>query len=887
MDSWEFDAVLLFARIVFQYLGLYVIYFLATKKCFIENKLGVKKSILLFLVAPPNAMLLVLAVDFIICIVMALSGYYDQAQQWIYNWSFFSYIIGYLISLLLMFFYMKIIKKEKRILSGFLYNQMYFLSITVLGGGFTNPVLIIIQEIIIPLVTYFIYYRLVIKPLSLLSQECRNRRRRIINVLPILAQVLFIALIISQGILNQVSQDGHIYAINENFLYIFDYLLLLFLMFSSYIIIQNLKGIQETLDQQMLAIKAEAANKAKGDFLAQMSHEIRTPINAILGMNTMILRACDETNENERKIKGYSYEIDNSGQVLLSLINDILDLAKVDSGKMEINLAEYDFSSLLYDAINMVSFKAKAKDLNLVLEADETLPSRLYGDDIRLRQILVNLLNNAVKYTNEGSVTLAITGETQEDGILLHIAVKDTGVGIKEEDMGRLFAKFERIEENMNRGEEGSGLGMSITVRLLQLMESSLKVSSEYGKGSVFYFDLYQPVVSSAPIGDLNARIRTQKTSYEYKALFYAPDAQVLLVDDNSVNRKVFLELLEDTGLQIEEAASGFECIEMAEKKHYDAIFLDHMMPDLDGIETLHRLKSSVAFMEINGNTPVVALTANAITGAKEMYLQNGFSAYLSKPIKPARLEKMLYDLIDDSKLLAANEKPVPKKDGLKEVYDNISDLDYDYAMLHMKKEKILKTTLLQYVMVQKSELEKLAKYYHMIIGNSSDADENSNSLVTVPQNVNEEALEKYRVQIHSMKNSAFMIGALSIGSTAKTLELCARDHQLGTLTALHPAFAAQWNSLGNDLAFYLPTQDNSNKQSLDFTQLTKLLNTLEEVMNSFDMDQTDELVKNLNSYEYEEDLQKQIDELCGFISNLDIENALSKKDMISAYLNK
>ena len=871
MEDWVIGTILLFLRVTVEYLGLYVIFFIATKKCFIE-KITIKKGILLFLIAPPNALIYGLAVVFIGVYVMAIMGYSDLAQYWVNEWIFVGDLICFPISILLMFFYMKLIHKEKRTLSGFLFNQMYFLATTLFGINFDNISGIVIQETIIPLITYVVYYKLVIKPLSRLNQECRNRRSLVINVLPILAQLMYIILTISYGMLTQADENETIYSISEKTMFFICYLLLLFLLFSSYIIIQNLKGTQEILDQQMIAIKADAANKAKGDFLARMSHEIRTPINAILGMNTMILRTCDEKNSKEKKIKDYSFEIDNSGQILLSLINDILDLSKVESGKMEILPVEYDISSLIHDVMNMVSFKATDRNLKLVLNADENLPCRLFGDDIRIRQILVNLLNNAVKYTNEGTVTLDITGEPKDDGILLHIAVKDTGVGIKKENMGRLFAEFERIEENMNHGEEGTGLGMSITIKLLQLMDSKLQVDSEYGKGSVFYFDLYQQVVNSAPIGDLNSRISEQKTTYDYKALFYAPDAQILLVDDNSVNRKVFISLLEDTGVHIDEVSSGLECINMAEKKHYDAIFLDHMMPDLDGIETLQRLKNSDAFAKMNSNTPVVALTANAITGAKEIYLQSGFSAYLSKPIKPSHLENMLYDMIDETKLLAADEKPVQTNEVLQNIYDNIGDLEYEYAMLHMKNENILDTTLLQYMKLQKSELDKLELFYKKIFDSSLDISE---------------ALESYRVQIHSMKNSAFMIGAISIGAIAKALEYSARDHQVDTLTVLHPIFVQQWVSLGVDLADYLPNQDNSNKQNLDITQLFVLLDSLEDVMMSFDMDKTDELVNQLNSYVYDEDLKKHIDELCDFINNLDIDSAISKKNMILSSFNR
>ena len=331
---------------------------------------------------------------------------------------------------------------------------------------------------------------------------------------------------------------------------------------------------------------ALSANEAKGKFLAHMSHEIRTPINAVLGMNTMILR---ETKD--MQIKEYALDIQNAGQNLLALVNDILDFSKIESGKLEIILVEYDFSSMIHDISNMIIAKMKDKKLDFHICVDENVPSKLLGDDVRIRQVLVNLLNNAVKYTQEGSVTLSVKYTRQGDMALLDFSVRDTGIGIKEEDIARLFEEFERIEEKRNRNIEGTGLGINITMQLLNLMGSVLNVESEYGKGSHFYFRIEQKIVDDKPVGNLEERLRQQSMEYSYMEVFAAPEAQLLVVDDNAINLKVFISLLKQTKVNIDVADGGRACLEMVCKKHYDLIFLDHMMPDMDGIETLHEMK--------------------------------------------------------------------------------------------------------------------------------------------------------------------------------------------------------------------------------------------------------------------------------------------------------
>lgn len=406
---------------------------------------------------------------------------------------------------------------------------------------------------------------------------------------------------------------------------------------NAYIVANVTESYEYTVNLEKQKAIAENANKAKTDFLARMSHEIRTPINSVLGMNEMILRESTEPG-----IKKYAMNIKTSANSLLGIINDILDSTKIESGKMEIIPVEYELDSLLNDTVNMIYVRIKDKNLQFNVEVDETLPNKLYGDDVRIRQVLLNLLTNAVKYTHEGSVSLTVSGKRSGDSIVMCYTVKDTGIGIKQEDLSRLFESFERIEESRNRNIEGTGLGMNIVMNLLKLMGTELKVDSVYGTGTTFSFELEQRIISDQAIGNFRERVEKLGEEYTYQSLFVAPDAKVLVVDDNDINRMVFSCMLLNTKMQITEAASGMEALELVVKEHFDIIFLDHMMPELDGVETLKRMKT----MENNlcKNSPVIILTANAVTGAKEQYLAEGFDDYLSKPIMPEKLERIIKD---------------------------------------------------------------------------------------------------------------------------------------------------------------------------------------------------------------------------------------------------
>lgn len=515
---------------------------------------------------------------------------------------------------------------------------------------------------------------------------------------------------------------------------------------------------------------AVAANVAKSRFLANMSHEIRTPINGILGMDAMLLKECKDDS-----IREYAKNIQSAGQLLLSIINDILDISKIESGKLEILPAEYELFSVLNDCCNMAKTRLEDKPVAFEMQINHELPSRMYGDEVRIKQIINNLLSNAAKYTKEGKVTLSLDFEKRTDNrIKLFVSVEDTGIGIREEDLGKLFESFTRIEEERNRSIEGTGLGLNLTRNLVELMNGEISVESTYGKGSRFTVKIEQEIVDAAGIGDFAERYQNfLRASDEQIVSLLAPDAEILVVDDVEMNLKVVKGLLKETKIQIDTASGGLECLECVKKKHYDIIFLDHMMPEPDGIETLRRMKQMQD--NLNMDTPVVMLTANAIVGAKEEYISDGFSDYLTKPIQENRLVEMLLKYLPEKLLCDYREETdtaeelqpesagqvIKSREEQLAQLQELGELDIQLGIEYcMNDENFYLEILREYVRGNRSaELEALYK---------------------------ECDWDNYTTMVHALKSTSLTVGAVRISEEARALEGAAKEKNTDYIHEYH-----------------------------------------------------------------------------------------------------
>ncbi len=437
-------------------------------------------------------------------------------------------------------------------------------------------------------------------------------------------------------------------------MWVFGLLAVIFVISAIYLVRVQVR-VTKVNEIMMEKNRAEVESNSKSSFLASMSHEIRTPINAVLGIDEMILREFDDP-----KLTGYATNIKNAGNTLLNIVNDVLDYSKMESGKLSIVPVDYDLSELIIELVTMVRPRATAKSLNFVVNVDETMPHILHGDNVRVKQCALNILTNAIKYTERGQVVFTVSYRAGEEGLgAFTFQVQDTGIGIKPEDMDRLYKPFERLDEEKNHGIEGTGLGLSITTRLLALMGTKLFVSSVYGEGSTFGFTIDQFVLDEEPIGDVRATYKKKiETAPVYHQAFTAPDAKILVVDDTDMNLFVVKGLLKETKISVDTAMSGEQGLAKLKVYDYDIVLIDHKMPGMDGIEMLHRLRRES--MNPNQHKPCIALTANAMSGARDYYISEGFEDYLSKPIDSAALEKMLMDFLPAEKIRIEKQPELP-----------------------------------------------------------------------------------------------------------------------------------------------------------------------------------------------------------------------------------
>ena len=599
------------------------------------------------------------------------------------------------------------------------------------------------------------------------------------------------------------------------------------------ILSSTLKSMSSSLTEQIF--KAEEASRAKSNFLANMSHEIRTPINAVLGMNEMILRE-----SNEPEIRSYSENIKSAGTTLLNIINDILDFSKIEAGKMEIEPEDYDLSEVLIDLVNMIHPRLDSKKLELKLDFNPKTPRDLRGDSKRIKQIITNILTNAAKYTEKGSVTFKVDYKKTDDApdsVMLLISVTDTGIGIKPEDMNKLFSEFERIEEKRNRNIEGTGLGMSITQSLLTMMGSTLKVESIYGEGSTFHFELKQNVSGNKLLGDFNALrepINDQKDLYKEK--FTAPDASVLVVDDNPMNLMVFKNLIKHTLIITDTASSGDEGLTMMRNKKYDVIFLDHMMPNKDGIATLQELKSSLDNPNIN--TPVVCLTANAISGVRDEYIAAGFDDYLTKPIIPDLLEEMLIKYLPPQLVELPKDSGSDANTNNQEIPDELSPL--------LNQDLISMKAGIENSGDESCFLSMLGVFYNYADNNVQELNEFYNN----------EDFENYTIKIHALKSSSRIIGAIGLAEDAQNLENAGKAKEYDKIRAGHDAYIEKFQAVVDIISQVI----NKQKESKDAPPVAApmLINEaytqIKKSAMSMDYDTIEAVYKEMSSYTIPED---------------------------------
>ena len=622
--------------------------------------------------------------------------------------------------------------------------------------------------------------------------------------------------------------------------------------------VENIQA--ERAEREKLRSEAEknaAASQAKSAFLANMSHEIRTPINAILGMDEMILRE-----SGEQAVLAYATNIKAAGLSLLEIVNEILDFSKVEAGKMEILPENYDVSSLILNLVNMISERAEKKQLAFNLDVDSQLPKTLFGDSIKIQQCILNILTNAVKYTKAGSVSFTVSFVKLDEGrILLKVSVKDTGIGIKEENMEKLCSPFERIEEDKNKTIEGTGLGMSIVARILSMMNSKLEVKSVYGEGSEFGFSVEQTVVDWTAVGDINEsykqgtlRAAQQMTAYEEK--LHAPKARLLFVDDTEMNLEVIRELLKRTGIKIDTALSGREALEKVQKESYDILFIDYRMPEMDGIETLRAMR------ELENNLcrekPCIVLTANALSGVKQMYLDAGFTDYLSKPVRPDLLEDMIRKYLPEDYVEAGEdeegESGRQENGGIEETaflarLRTIEGIDVNMALENCGSVKILESTVKKYYAGIDERAGELQRYFES------------------------EDWENYGTKVHGLKSISRFIGAVDIAAEAEHLEHCADNAETDEIRKRHGSLLDGFMAYKEKLLPFVAvkeSEDGEEKKELGEEKFSAKLAKIRECAEAFDLDGLDALMADFDSYRIPEKFKEKITKIRTYVENVD-----------------
>jgi signal transduction histidine kinase/ActR/RegA family two-component response regulator len=618
---------------------------------------------------------------------------------------------------------------------------------------------------------------------------------------------------------------------------------------------------------------ADEANKLKSFFLASMSHEIRTPINTVLGMDEMIL-----LENKDPEINQYAKRIQSAGKTLLGIINDILDFSKIEAGKIEIVPVKYDVLELINDLVSNTQSLANDKGLSFEVDIDSHIPRYLIGDETRIKQCITNLLTNAIKYTEKGKVCLTIgySKDASPDSVCLSVSVKDTGIGIKHEDMDKLFTAFDRLDVVRNRSIKGTGLGLAITKQYVDKMGSELCVESEYNKGSSFSFLLRQLVGGWEQIGEykFDGNVYDDNKTDKYSVeTFYAPAATVLVVDDTENNLFVFESLLKKTGLNIETAASAKQMLKMVTERKYDIIYLDHMMPEMDGIEALHAMEKVSGNM--NMTTPVIALTANAIYGSRDFYLGEGFSDYMSKPVSYATLKASLEKYLPPEK--KSHAEPI-------EVYNSNDEIVVISDELAAYEGRGIDV---------KSGIENSGSGVILLKVLKDFRESVEETANTIERELKKREMKNYTVHVHALKSSARLIGAMRLSAMALNLENIGNEYLNAVKennTAKSDELLADIEEFTPDLLTYLRSfkellnvgEDEESESTaealpkISHEDLDEMLAAMKEFAQAFDMDNVDAVMETIVTYSIPDDKKSLIEELKKAVRNIDYDLIIS-----------
>ncbi len=596
--------------------------------------------------------------------------------------------------------------------------------------------------------------------------------------------------------------------------------------------------------------KAYAASKSKSDFLSHMSHEIRTPMNSVIGMTEVLLRT--ELNDEQKK---YLNHIKISGNALLSLINDILDLSKIESGKMELVETVYDAYSEMDNIRVIIENRIGNQPIALNFDVDDKFPPILYGDVVRIRQVLINLLNNAVKFTERGSVTLGVKVIAKdEDYIDLEISVEDTGIGIKEEDLEKLFDEFKQLDLKNNLGKEGTGLGLTISSQLIDMMGGSLKVESQYGKGSRFYFDIRQRLVSMEEYEKLKQEKSTQE--------FIAPKAKILIVDDDAMNLKVAEKLLEPYGMIIETANGGEKSVAMIKEKGYDLVFMDHMMPVVDGLEATRRIRSiqDDYFKEL----PIVALTANAMVDNRDKFFEVGITDILTKPIELDKMANVLIHYLPKEKVYFSKISAVGLKDDNVESAQlpEIEGVDVEYGIKYSGSKEMF--------------LELLKDYYLLI----------DTKINKIKRCIEDHLIKDYTIEVHALKNTSRLIGALDLAKNFEYLESLGNRNDIDGINENTVKVLEKYKKYKQYLKYY-GEQGTKDKQQVSVSEIVKCLDEIYKAVENFDMDTCDSQMERLETFCLPESCKQHMDRLRVCMADVAMEEIMSITMDMKALVNR